>query len=376
MALNALAAACGIFVVLVVLRDIFQVIIVPRAVTTVLRISRYQMRLMWHLWPRIAYRLFRSADGREDFLASFAPFFLVSMLAVWLVALVIGWGLIFYGIRSELRPGGLTFGDTIYYAGSSMLTAYGDIAGRTFLARMVSLAAAASGVASVAVIIAFLFQVFGSFQRRETFVVTIGARAGVPPSGVGLLMVHGHPSLRRDLADVFRDAQQWTADVMESHLAYPILALFRSSHDFESWVGTLGTILDASALVLTTLEPSSDPDGESHGQAQITYALGRHLTHDFSRYYEFASLDGGAGVERSEFENACDQLSAAGYAIGDRALAWTRFSELRATYAPDLNAMARWLEIPPVQWVGDRSPIAPAQLHRRPLTEAARSRHA
>ena len=44
------------------------------------------------------------------------------------------------------------------------------------------------------------------------------------------------------------DAQRWAAEVMESHLAYPMLAYFRSSHDDQSWIGTLGTLLDAATL--------------------------------------------------------------------------------------------------------------------------------
>jgi len=66
----------------------------------------------------------------------------------------------------------------------------------------------------------------------------------------------------------------------------------------------------------------------------------------------------GPGIERWEFDHACDRLLEAGYELCDRDEAWSRFSELRSAYAGELNAMARWLEIPPVQWVGDRSLIA------------------
>jgi hypothetical protein len=116
-------------------------------------------------------------------------------------------------------------------------------------------------------------------------------------------------------------------------------------------VGTLGALLDSSALVLTTAE--SDP--AIRGQAHIVYNLGRHLTHDFASYFGFAQHDQVTGIERGEFDGACDRLKAAGYHIGDRDEAWKRFSALRRSYAAPLNALARWLEIPPVQWVGDRS---------------------
>jgi hypothetical protein len=352
-ALNLLAIAGGIFLVLVALRDVFQGVIVPRAENTVLRISHYLNRGCWGMWPWIAYRLYRDPRRRENFLGTFAPLMLVIYLATWVVLLIAGWGLIFYGIRDQLRPEGLSFLECVYFAGASFLTiGYGDIVGTTTLSHMLSLTAGACGLAVVAVVATFLFSIFGAFQQRERFVVTLGARAGAPPSGVGLLIEHAQAAIVPDLAHVFRDGQTWMAEVMESHLAYPILTLFRSSHDYESWVGTLGTLLDASALVLTTVQV----DDAIRGQAHVAYNLGRHLTHDFTNYFGFRETGSAAGIERAEFDAACKHLAQVGYKLRDGDDdAWKRFYDLRRTYAVHLNTLARWLEIPPVQWVGDRS---------------------
>ncbi len=308
----------------------------------------------------MAYRLYpRNGDAREDFLAIFAPFALICQLLTWIAALVLGYGLIFYAARAELRPNPGGFGDALYYAGTSLFTMrYGDIAHHAAIAQVASVAAAMSGLGLVAVVIAFLFAIFASFQQRETFVVTIGARAGSPPSGVGLLAVHGYAGMKDELASVFREGQTWTAEVMESHLAYPILALFRSSHDYESWVATLGTLLDSAVLAITTLH-----DGPV-GQAKIMYAVGRHLTVDFSHYFSLIA-EQTVGVERAEFDAACERLAQSGYRLRDADEAWSQFSQLRATYAGNLNAMARWLEIPPVQWVGDRSLISAPHIRRQ-----------
>lgn len=338
----------------------------PRAENTTLRVSRYVMRTLWHLWPQIAYRLYRSDERkREDFLGTFAPFHLVFILVMWVAMLIIGWGLFFYGIRDQLRPHDLTFGASVYYAGASLLTiGYGDIVASTEFARIMSLLAASSGLGVLSVVTSFLFAVFGNFQNRETFVVTIGARAGVPPSGVGLLAVHGYAGLREDLPQVFRDGQTWTAQIMESHLAYPILMMFRSSHDYESWVGTLGTLLDAASLVMSTLDPQDMRNSQTAGQARIMYDIGRHLAGDFAAYFKFMhGADGRPGVERHEFDEACAHLESAGYRLRDREAAWAEFARLRAAYSAHLNALARWLEIPPVHWVGDRSLITQPKAH-------------
>lgn len=362
--MNALPIIAGVFLIAVALRDVFQGVIVPRAENTTLRVSRYLMRGMWHVWPLLAYRMYpRDARRREDFLGTFAPFHLVTLLATWVVMLVIGWGLVFYGLRADLHPADESFGSALYYAGSSLLTiGYGDITAHTAAARVLSLVAAASGLGTVAVVTSFLFSVFGSFQERERFVVTIGARAGVPPSGVGLLAVHAYAGLRGDVAQVFRDGQMWTATVMESHLAYPILTMFRSSHDYESWVGTLGSLMDAAALVISTLDPESMANAQTQGQARMLYNLGRHLANDFAESFRFeerfsAHAPEAAGIEQHEFDMACEQLYEAGYQLRDRGRAWAEFSRLRSSYGPHLNALARWLEIPPVQWIGDRSAL-------------------
>jgi hypothetical protein len=223
---------------------------------------------------------------------------------------------------------------------------------------------AVSGLGVVAIVIAFLFSIFGAFQLRERFVVTIGARAGVPPSGLGLLLTHAKAGIRSDVAQVFRDGQEWTAGVMETHLAYPVLTMFRSSHDYESWVGTLGTLMDAASLVISTLEPEHLENPQSRGQGRILYNLGRHLARDFSTYFKFApALADEVGIERFEFDAACAHLRDAGFALREIDAAWEEFARLRAGYGPQLNAMARWLRTPPLQWIGDRSLIARHKAH-------------
>jgi hypothetical protein len=227
------------------------------------------------------------------------------------------------------------------------------------MARLLSVAAGASGLGVVSVTTAFLFAIFGTFQSREQFVVTIGARAGSPPSGVGLLTISAYTEVKDDFPVVFRDAQQWMAMVMESHLAYPHLAYFRSSHEYESWVGTLGAVLDAAGLLMTTV---ADPCA---GQARIAYALGRHVAHDLANYFKVESADETPGIERTEFDRACERLVKAGYRLHDRDEAWGRFSALRSTYAHNLNGLARRFQIPPVEWVGDRSLVSSSHLRNQ-----------
>jgi hypothetical protein len=354
MVANVICILVGALLVVIALNDIFQSVVVPRATGRRYRPSYYWWRTAWIVWPKLAWRMYASDDDRrEDFLAIFAPMMLILLIALWLAMLIVGYALALWGLRSGITPAVRSFDDALYFSGTSLLTiGFGDIVARSSAPRMISILAAISGLTLLSITTAYIFLLFGSFQARESFVVLIGARAGAPTSGVNLLAIAGYSGTRSSLTNLMMEAQGWTARLMETHLAYPVLAYFRSSHDYESWIGTLGTLLDAAILIMTTVE---DPQC---GEAHIFYNIGRHATADLYRYFRFTGANESVGIERSEFENACDRLAAAGYTIRNRDESWARFSGLRSTYAGQLNIMARFFEIPPLRWIGDRSTLA------------------
>jgi hypothetical protein len=263
--------------------------------------------------------------------------------------LMVGYGLIFYAVSWQLRPRPPDLGTAIYFSGQSLITlGFGDIVPGSGPARALVLAEAVTGAGVVALTISLLFSLYASFQRREALVVTLDASAGVPPSGVTLLESALALDMPELLARTFDEWRRWSAEVLDVHLAYPILNYFRSSHDNESWVSALGAVMDAATLVLTCVE-----DGP-RGSAKIFFQVGGHLVEDLSQLFRFAE-DGGAGVEREEFEEARARLAKAGYRLTDADTAWNKFSKLRGQYAGPLNELAHYLAIPPAQWIGDRS---------------------
>ncbi len=347
---NIVVALVGLFLVIITLRDVFVAAIVPRPATPLLRPSALAFQLMWKFWKHVANRQ-RRPERRETILSIFGPFGVIALLALWVVLLVFGFGIVLFALRSQLSPQPMSFWSTIYFAGTSFLTiGFGDIVGRSGLARLISLTAGASGLGVVAVVTSYLFSLIGSFQGREAFVVGIGARAGVPPSGLGLLVLAGENDVRDSLAVTLREGQKWTATLMETSLAYPVITYFRSSHDDESWIATLGTLLDASALLIATARE------KRHGEARFMYTLGVHAVTDLAHYFGLP-IAGGVGIDRAEFDNALSQLSQAGFDLDDADSSWAVFSDLRTAYARALNALARHFEIPPVAWVSDRSLI-------------------
>ena len=345
----------GITIIAFVMYDVFSAVVVPRAVSPVGRLSATFVRSTWRVWRAVSLRI-PDDERREDMLGRYAPAALVSLLLTWLTVLIVGYGFVFHALHDQLRPHVTTFLDALYTAGTLLTIGLSDFAPTGTEARFLAIAAGATGLALFAIIIAFIFSIFGSFQNREVFVVMMGSRMGAPPSGVTLLETTARWKLDSDLGQGFRDAEKWAAAVLESHLAYPILAYFRSSHDDESWIGTLGALLDASTMLITLT------DSPLVGQAKLFHTLGVHLTRDLSRYFHITGMEG-VGIERSEFNDACAQLAAAGVAVQNDDAAWQRFSELRTRYAGPLNEMAHFWLIPPTRWIGDRSAIGPRALH-------------
>gem|GEM_PF-245103 len=348
--LDRILVVAGIIIAIIVMSDVFQSVIVPRPASRAFRPSAWVSVWGWRGWSS-ALMLVRNNDLREDLLGIYAPLLLVSLLGMWVVLLVCAYGLIFFGMREGIK--GITdFPSALYFAGTSLITiGYGDIVATSGWARLFSVTAGATGFAVVAVVTTFLYSVLQQFQAREVFVVMLGTRAGSPPSGVTFVENVVRLGIGDSLPAFLREGQRWMAQLMESHLSYPVLTYFRSSHDYESWVATIGTLLDASTIAITCF------DVGSVGEARLTNALGRHLVKDFVHYFNLPPSDE-IGVERHEFDLAFERLAAAGVPlVSDRDRAWELFSETRRTYAGALNAMARWWRIPPAQWVGDRSSL-------------------
>jgi Ion channel len=344
---DALTFLAGIVLLTLVLADVFETVVVPRPSPGFHRLSRYLVRWTWRAWRWIGART-RTGLKRDEFYGLYAPGAVVLLLVAWMALLVVGFGLLFHALRNELEPVPQNLGTSLYFAGTSILTlGFGDVVANGALARMVSIVAAAAGLGLVALVITFLFSLYASYQRRESMVVTLSGRAGAPPSAVVLLEAHARLDLVDELPQLFGTWETWAAEVLDSHVAYPLLGYFRSSHDNVSWLSALGAVLDACALVLTTIE------GVPRGQAELTKRGGAHLVEDISNTL---SLRGdGSRVDRAEFDAVYERLRAAGYRLGDLDASWRRFERGRSTYAGRLEALAGYWAAPATVWIDERA---------------------
>ncbi|HEY6469240.1 MAG TPA: hypothetical protein VI434_05690 [Candidatus Dormibacteraeota bacterium] len=348
-ALDGVEIGLGVVLTAITLFDVFQSVVFPRPSVGRVQLSVNLVRLTWRVWRAVAQKPHK-LQTREAALAAFAPLAVVGLLVLWGLLIIIGYALIFSGLHNGLSPQPDSFGTTLFFSAGRMLAfSVGGIEANDIPTRILTSLEAATGFGLFALVISLLFSLFSAFQRREAAVVALDAIAGAPASGLQLLETCAKDDLAPQLAVTFDEWRVWSVDVLETHLTYPLLFFFRSSHDNEAWANSFGAVMDAAVLVISTI------DGGPVGHARLLHKVGSHLVADMRHYYYRGVHGDLPGVERDEFVAACDRLQRAGYRLRDTDEAWKEFSTLRGRYAPWLNEMTKGLAIPPAPWIGDRS---------------------
>jgi len=274
----------GVVIFLIVSWDAFEAIILPRRVTRKFRLARFYYFFTWKTWKFYA-GLIRSKKRRESFLGFYGPISLLFLIAVWAVGLIISFAMMQYGAGSAVNlSGGMpSFYTDLYLSGTTFFTlGLGDVVPRSGVSRFLVVAESGFGFGFLAAIIGYLPFIYGSFAERETEIVLLDARAGTPPTAGELLLRHTFPGGHEELRKLFKDWERWSAQVLESHLSYPVLAYFRSQHDNQSWISSLTAILDACALTISGMEDVCAR------QAQLTFAIARHAVADLCQVFSVA----------------------------------------------------------------------------------------
>src|SRR5450432_2724199 len=279
---NPVAFAAGLALSLVILLEAFEAIILPRRVTRKIRVTRFFYRSTWAIWKFVAAR-FADRKLREALLGGYGPISLLLLIAIWAFGLVLGFAFMQYGAGSGLNvhEGSANFALDFYLSATTFFTlGIGDVVPRTHFSRILLVAESGLGYGFLAVIVGYLPFIYSSFSRREVNITLLDARAGTPPTAGELLRRHSYPQGADALRDLLKEWELWSAELMESHLSYPVLAYFRSQHDNQSWIASLTAILDTCALVKTGVEGVA-----CQRQADLTFAIARHAVVDLSQVF-------------------------------------------------------------------------------------------
>jgi hypothetical protein len=342
---RALLEALGVVTILVVFWDAFETLILPRRVSRRLRLARIFFRTTWGIWGRTS-RMFRHPERRENFLSFYGPLSLLLLVAIWAAGMILGFALLQFGGGRARPPGSGSFATLLYMSASTFFTlGLGDVTPANSFARGVTVVESGAGFAFLALVIGYLPVLYQGFSRREIRISMLDERAGSPPSAAELLGRRGS-GFKETGATFLRDWELWSAELLESHLSYPVLGYFRSQHDNQSWVAALTVILDTCSLVITGIEGVPDDHG------RLTFAMARHAAVDL------ASILGTPPVPPTPDRLPAEDLQRLREILRERGLdlasgdeAESVLSDVRASYEPYVNALSRRLRMLLPSWL-------------------------
>ena len=335
----------GALLVVVVLDAAVRTFVLPRGV--VVRLTRIVFVSIRALF-RIPLRFAKTYEQRDRIMALYAPLSLLVLPAVWIVLVLTGYTLMFRAVDVP------TFADAFRTSGSSLLT-LGFLEPHDLPGVALAFTEAVIGLGLLALLIAYLPTIYGTFSRREVLVAQMSVRAGIPPSAENLLIRAHLIGWLENLTDLWAEYQLWFNEVEETHTSLSLLVFFRSPEPNRSWVTAAGTALDAAALHLSTIDVPREP------QAALLIRAGYLALRPIAEFFgtEFDSDPAPTdpiSIVRDEFDALCDRMAAAGVPlVADRDQAWRDFSGWRVNYDKPLVAMAGLMMAPYAMWSSDRS---------------------
>jgi Ion channel len=351
-----LPAIClGIILIVLVAQDAFETIVLPRRVTRRIRLTKLFYRVTQLGWNFIGHMI-RSSARRDSFRGYVAPLSLLALLLFWAALFILGYGLLLWGLALPLSAisNTISFPTYLYLSSTTFFTlGLGDVSPLPGLGRFLLVSEAALGFIFLALVISYVPVLYQAFSRRELRISLLDARAGSPGTAVELLSRNCARKTGEGVEELrllLHDWELWCADILESHLSYPILAFYRSQHEQQSWVGALTIILDTCALVLTTIDGDSTP-GAPIQAAKFTFAMARHAVIDLAQILDISPPTAVNRLSSADFTELQDMLATAGIRLRESRTSEQKLSELRATYEPFVSALAKRIQVSLPPWI-------------------------
>ena len=250
----------------------------------------------------------------------------MSLLACWAAALILGFGLVQWSGGALLNGKAAGLQDSLYLSAASLFT-IGPFETSSLLSRWLAVLEAGLGLAFLGMVVGYLPVLYQSYSSRELRISLLDARAGSPPAAGELLARLSADSAR--LEEQLVAWEEWSAELLEEQLSYPMLAYFRSQHQNQSWLAALIALVDATAVVLL-----SSREGLRQ-QAHLTFAIGRHALVDLATVFE-TELAGSAHERLShlDFSKLLQSLRAANSSLDLANVDEKELAGLRSTYEP------------------------------------------
>ena len=358
--MHTIAFILGVLCCLGVALDAFQTIILPRRPKGRFRITRLFYIMTWKPWVYVGERT-QNRNVREQIYSTFGPVSLLLLLVVWALLLVAGFGMVYFALGTpfadSMNQHGQFWADLrtdLYVSGTTLFTlGLGDVTPVRHVARAMLIFESGMGLGFVALVIGYVPVIYTAFSHREVSVAMLDGRAGSPPTATELLRRHAYEGGEAQLIALLEEWERWSAEILESHISYPLLCYYRSQHDNQSWLAALVAVLDTCALLITTVE------GHAARQAQLTFAMARHALIDLGHVFHVekcAKTKEQAGLDRlpaTAFANMCENLSGLHLRLCGDPASMQRLTSIRLLYEPHAHALSDYLKMDLPLWVAE-----------------------
>jgi hypothetical protein len=349
--MRAFTLIIGIVCLFTVLLDAFQTIILPRRAAGRFRLTRIFYAVTWRPWVFFTRRL-RNSRKRETAFSYYGPLSLIFLLVVWAVVMLLGFALIYYALGSPFND--LTrqseFLSDLYVSGTTIFTlGLGDVTPHSASTRVLVILETGMGLGFLAVVMGYFPVLYSAFSRREVSISLLDARAGSPPTAAELMRRHSYQGAEQALSLLLVEWERWSAELMESHISYPLLCYFRSQHSNQSWISALTAILDTSALLIAGVR------GHESRQAQLTFAMARHAMVDLTQILWLTPIkDAPDRLPLERYEQLYNMLCQSGVSVCRDGQSMKRLADMRLLYEGYAEALSVHLCMPLPPWIAEQ----------------------
>ncbi|GAA3949807.1 hypothetical protein [Hymenobacter algoricola] len=345
--LRVLAFLGGVFLVFSTVLAAIRSFVLPRNESVL--INNWVFMGIRHVFSALASSK-KTYAQRDRVMSMYAPVGLVMLPVVWLVLLSIG----YTGILWALGEGTLL---TSYILSSNSVLTLGSVKAATMLGGIASYSEATFGLLLITLLISYLPTMYQAFTRRELVVARLELRCGTNRTATELIIWLNRTGSLADDAPQWERWEEWFVEIEETHTSLPILSFFRSPQPGRSWVTAASIILDAAAVIISSVDQPRDP------QTELCFKAGCITINRISRYFEDRAhaepnnlINESDPVEdptRRDFFQTYDQLRQAGVPLKeDQQAAWDEYQALRARYASAVQYLAKLTMSPDLKAIG------------------------
>jgi hypothetical protein len=256
--MSTLWVVLGLALVLLVLADAFDTLLSTRIRSSRTWPTDLFYRASWRIWRAGCLRV-RRPHRRESLLSAYGPLSIVFLLGLWTLGQILGWGLVWWGLRGEFATPIHTVREAVYYSGVVYFSiGFGDVLPAEGIARVLTILEAFGGLGTLGLVIGFLPSLTAAYQSREIQLLRLDDLTDARIAPATLVRSHvREPGDFEQLEALFEDWDRWCAELFETHTSFPMLLLFRSQHRGHSWVTALGVVTD-SAIAYLACVPGSE----------------------------------------------------------------------------------------------------------------------